>query len=305
MEKVSIIGAGFVGSTAAYAMLVQGIASTIALIDINKEKAHGEALDLEHGLSFVEDSKIIFGDSYSLLEGSDVVVICAGVGQKPGETRLELIEKNSAIFKSIVPNIVKHAPNTVIVVVTNPVDILTYLTIKYSGLPKERVFGTGTTLDTSRFRHYLGEHFSVSSKSIHAYILGEHGDSEFPALSRAMIAGTPLAECDGYSDEAAQRCFQQTRNAAYEIINRKGATYYAIGLAISRIVRSILNDEKRVYPVSTLLTNYYEEGNICLSIPCAIGRGGITRRFQLALNKDEQAALHRSAAIVRASLKGF
>ena len=305
MEKVSIIGAGFVGSTAAYAMLVQGIASTIALIDINKEKAHGEALDLEHGLSFVEDSKIIFGDSYSLLEGSDVVVICAGVGQKPGETRLELIEKNSAIFKSIVPNIVKHAPNTVIVVVTNPVDILTYLTIKYSGLPKERVFGTGTTLDTSRFRHYLGEHFSVSSKSIHAYILGEHGDSEFPALSRAMIAGTPLAECDWYSDEAAQRCFQQTRNAAYEIINRKGATYYAIGLAISRIVRSILNDEKRVYPVSTLLTNYYEEGNICLSIPCAIGRGGITRRFQLALNKDEQAALHRSAAIVRASLKGF
>src|SRR3989344_5716506 len=189
MEKVSIIGAGFVGSTAAYAMLVQGIASTIALIDINKEKAHGEALDLEHGLSFVEDSKIIFGDSYSLLEGSDVVVICAGVGQKPGETRLELIEKNSAIFKSIVPNIVKHAPNTVIVVVTNPVDILTYLTIKYSGLPKERVFGTGTTLDTSRFRHYLGEHFSVSSKSIHAYILGEHGDSEFPALSRGCRRG--------------------------------------------------------------------------------------------------------------------
>lgn len=245
-----------------------------------------------------------FGDSYELIAGSDVVMITAGFNQKIGETRIDLVEKNAKIFQQIIPQIVKHASNTIILVVTNPVDVLTYLAIKYSGFPSERVFGTGTTLDTSRFRHYLGEQFNVSSKSVHAYILGEHGDSEFPVLSHATLAGMPIKDCEGYRHEIIMRCFEQTKNAAYEVISRKGATYYAIGLAISRIVRSIINNEKQVYPVSTLLTNYYDEGNICLSIPCAVGSGGISRRFQLPLNTDEQTALHRSAASVRKVIVG-
>ncbi|MBD3318406.1 L-lactate dehydrogenase [Candidatus Woesearchaeota archaeon] len=305
MEKVAIVGAGFVGSTAAYALMIQGIAAEIALIDIHKEKAEGEALDLEHGMQFTPESQIYFGDSYDLCANADIVVVTAGVGQKPGETRLELIEKNANIFKDIIPKIAKAAPNTVMLIITNPVDVLTYLAIKYSGFPASRVFGSGTTLDTARFRHYIGDEFGVSPKSVHGYILGEHGDSEFPAFSLTTIGGIHIEHCEGYAPGKLDECFKKTKNAAYEVINRKGATYYAIGLVISKLCRAVLNNEQRVYPVSNLIHNYYDEGDLCLSVPCVVGKGGIQRRFQPPLNEEEQEKLHVSAQILREALAPY
>ncbi|MFC1734279.1 L-lactate dehydrogenase [candidate division KSB1 bacterium] len=303
MSKVAIIGSGFVGSTAAYAMMIKQTASEIALIDIRKEKAEGEAMDLEHGLMFVEGSKITFGDSYELCKGADVVVITAGLAQKPGETRLQLVGKNAKIFSQMIPNIVEHNKDCVIVLVSNPVDIMTFLTLKYSGFPKERVFGTGTTLDTARLRYYLGKEFKVNPHSVHAYIFGEHGDSEFPVWSKATIGGQQLDHMEGYSTEKMDKIFQQTKKAAYEIIAKKGATYYAIGLVISEIVSSIIDDEDRIYPVSNYLDNYYDINGVCLSTPCVIGKGGIKKRMQLPLNEEEQKSLHHSADVLKKIIK--
>lgn len=299
MSKVAIIGSGFVGSTAAYAILIKQTASEIALIDIRKKKAEGEAMDLEHGIQFVPGSKITYGDSYELCKGADVVVITAGLAQKPGETRLQLVSKNAKIFKGMIPKITEHNKDCVIVLVTNPVDIMTYLTHKYSGFPKERVFGTGTTLDTARFRYYLGEHFNVNPHSVHAYIFGEHGDSEFPVWSKVSIGGQKVQDMEGYSKEKMDEIFKKTKNAAYEIIAKKGATYYAIGLAIEEIVGAIIKDEDKIFPVSSYLDNYYDESGVCLSTPCVIGRGGIKKRIQLPLNEDEQKSLHKSAEVLK------
>ncbi len=294
-KKVAIIGCGFVGSTAAYAMLLKEVANEIILIDISREKAEGHAMDLEQGIQFVREAKISYGDSYEHCSDADVIVITAGIPQKEGETRLDLVGKNAKLFREMIPKIVEHNKNCVFVVVTNPVDIITYLTLKHSGFPKERVFGTGTTLDTARFRYFLGEHFNVNVHNIHAYILGEHGDTEFPVWSNATIAGMNLSQVDGYSREAMDGIFSKTKNAAYEIISRKGSTYYAIGLVITEIVSAVLNDEDRIFPVSTYIENYYDEGGLCISTPCVIGCGGIKRRIQLPLNEEEQESLHKSA----------
>lgn len=302
MSKVAIVGAGYVGATAAYALMIEGVASEIALIDVNRQKAEGEALDLEHGLQFVSTSRITFGNDYKLCRGADVVVVCAGAHQQKGETRLDLIGKNAAIFRQIIPQIAKNSPGCIMLIVANPVDVLTYLALKYSRFPKERVIGSGTLLDTARLRYGLSQRFKVSPSHIHAFVLGEHGDTEFPVWSAANISGKPLREFPEYSAKALQHIFKKTKGAAYEIISKKGATYYAIGLAITQIVRAILSDRNDVLPVSTLVRNYYGVNDVCLSIPCVINRKGAARQVRLALNKQEQALLRKSAKMIRNSL---
>ncbi len=293
-SKVAIVGAGFVGATAAYALMIEGVANEIALIDVNRQKAEGEALDLKHGLQFVHTAKVSFGSDYSLCKGSDVVIVCAGAHQAKGETRLDLIGKNAAIFKDIIPKIAKNAPGSILLIVTNPVDVLTYLAIKYSGFPKERVIGSGTLLDTARLRYWLSQHFKVSPQHIHAFVLGEHGDTEFPVWSAANISGKPLSEFEGCNAKALQAMFKRTKESAYEIISKKGATYYAIGLAIVQIVRAILSDRNDIFPVSTLVNNYYGASNACLSLPCVINRKGVSRQIKLRLNMQERKALQKS-----------
>lgn len=299
MSKIAVVGCGFVGSTIAYTLLVKRLASEIAIVDFYKEKAEGNAMDMEQGLQFTPGTKITFSDSYDLCMGADVVVITAGAAQKPGETRLDLVNRNAEILKVMIQKIAHCNPNCILIVVTNPVDIITYLTLEYSGFPRERVFGTGTTLDTARLRYFLAEHFNVSPQSVHSYILGEHGDSEFPVWSSTMIAGLNIKDTWAYDQVKLNEIFSKTKNAAYEIISKKGATYFAIALAVAEIVQSIMRDEKRIFPVSTYLENYYDEGNLCLSVPCAIGRQGIIRRIQPPLNGEEQAALHSSAKVLK------
>ena len=224
-SKVAIVGAGFVGSTSAYACLIDGAASEIALIDVSREKAEGEAMDLQHGLPFKPNVKITFGDKYDLCKDAEIVVICAGAHQKPDETRLELVNKNATIFKQMIPGITNHNKGCILLVVSNPLDVLTYLALKYSKFPRNRVFGSGTILDTARFRYLLSQHFEVSPNSVHAYVLGEHGDSSFPVWSSANIAGVNLKHMKKYSKKVMYEIYQKTKSAAYEVIARKGATY--------------------------------------------------------------------------------
>ncbi|OIO26051.1 L-lactate dehydrogenase, partial [Candidatus Micrarchaeota archaeon CG1_02_55_22] len=235
MPKIAIVGAGFVGSTTAYALLLQGVAREIVLVDVNGEKAKGEAMDLEHGLQFLPAAKVSYSSDYSACKDADIVVVCAGANQKPGETRLDLTKKNAAIFRGMIPKIAKAAPNTILLIITNPVDVLTRLSLKLSKFPPSRVIGSGTTLDTARLRCLIGKHYGLHPSSVHAYILGEHGDSSFPAWSTASIGGIDLKRYPEYDRKKLDVLYQETRKAAYEIISRKGATYYAIGIAVSML----------------------------------------------------------------------
>jgi len=301
--KVAVVGAGFVGSTAAYAMFIQKTAGEIALIDANKEKAKGNALDLEHGAMFASRTKIRYGDDYALCDGADIVVMALGASQATaGITRLDLVKKNAAIFREVVPKIEKHAPEAIVMVVTNPVDALTYLTLKYSKYLPSRVFGTGTALDTARLRYMLGGHFGIDAKSVHAYVLGEHGDSSFPVWSSANIAGIPLSKLPHYDRKSVEALEEKTRRAAYEIIAGKGATYYAIGMVVADLAYAVLNDRKAVYPVSTLLHNYLGVSDVCISVPCVIGRRGVEKRLLVPLDAREKACLRKSAAIVKGAI---
>ena len=303
-SKIAIVGAGFVGSTSAYACLIDGAASEIALIDVNREKAEGEAMDLQHGLPFKPNVKITFGNDYSLCRDAEIVVITAGAHQKPGETRIDLVNKNSAIFKQMIPGITKHNKDCILLVVSNPLDVLTYLTLKYSKFPKNRVFGSGTILDTARFRFLLGEHFGVSSNSVHAYILGEHGDSSFPVWSGANIAGVPLRQFRKYNKRKMDELYLKTKNAAYEVIARKGSTYYAIGLGVAKIVRSILSDQNDVLALSSYLNNYHGVSGICLSVPAVVNRNGIKEQIVLPLNSLEKKQFQKSANVIKGIIKG-
>lgn len=300
--KVAIIGAGFVGATSAYALFIQGIASEIALIDVKKEKAEGEALDLVHGMLFSKYTKVTYGSDYKLCQNADIIVITAGANQKPGETRLDLTKKNAKIMKEIIPQITKHNKTAILLMVTNPLDVMTYLALKLSRFTPNKVFGTGTILDTARFRHNLSEYYNVTPQSIHAYILGEHGDSEFPVWSSANIAGIPLKDFEKYNTKKLDEIFQKTKNAAYEIISRKGATYYAIGLSITKIIKTILTDQNEVLPLSTFLKDYYGINNVCLSIPVIIGRKGIIKKLKIPLDKTEIKALKKSANIIKKNI---
>lgn len=299
--RVVIVGTGFVGSTAAFSIMSQGIASEIVLIDVNKNKCEGEAMDLEHGLSFVPQSHVWAGE-YSDCKDADVVVITAGLGQKVGQTRLELAAVNAKIITDIVKNVRHFTEDAIILMVTNPLDVMTYTALKASGLPNYQVFGTGTTLDSSRFRHLLAQQFGVATDSMGAYLIGEHGDSEVPVLSHINLMGENIKNFPEYNAEKIEEAFQHTKNAAYEIICKKNATYYAIALVIARIVRAILYDENHIFPVSSLMTGQYGLDNICLSLPSVIGRTGIKKVLEIDLNEEELSKLRASAKIIKETI---
>jgi L-lactate dehydrogenase len=305
-QKVGVVGTGFVGSSFAYALMMRGLATELVLVDSNAEKAIGEMMDFNHGLSFVKPMKISNGD-YRDLAGSKVVVITAGASQRPGETRLDLLSRNAAIFRSIIPEVVKNNPDGIILIATNPVDILTYVSLEVSGLPFSKVIGSGTILDTSRFRFLLGQYYGVDTRSVHAYIIGEHGDSEIPLWSLANIGGVRLQEFaplrnKSYDQEEMNKLFVTVRDAAYEIIKRKGATYYAIGLGLLSIVEAIVGDYRSVLSVSTLMMGQYDVKDICMSLPCVVGANGIEEVLMLNLSKDEEDGFRASAAKLKTTL---
>jgi L-lactate dehydrogenase len=307
-RKVVIVGAGAVGSTFAYALAQKGLAEEIILIDANPDLAEGQALDLAHGLPYYPPVQIRAGkeEDYS---DAQVIVITAGAKQAPGESRLALLKKNKAIIESIVEKIVRCESQATIVVASNPVDILTYVALKHSGWPKFRVMGSGTVLDSSRFRYLLSQHCGVDVGNVHAYFLGEHGDSEFPAWSMTHIAGISIDDycpqcnrCNAWQWER-ERIVQTVKESAYHIINYKGATYFAIGMALVRIVGSILQDQCSVLPVSTFLDGEYGIKDVCLGVPCVVGQRGVREIVQAPLSPDEEKALSRSATILQEVLK--
>lgn len=304
--RVAIIGVGNVGATFAYALLLSGLAAEIVLVDANHERAEGEAMDLNHAVPFAPPTRIWAGD-YSDCAGAAVTVIAAGAAQKPGETRLDLVKKNAAIFRQIVPEVVRYNSQGIIVVATNRVDVLTYATWKLSGLPPQRVIGSGTILDTARFRYLLSQHCGVDPRSVHAYIIGEHGDSEVPIWSLANIAGMHLpAFCAAHGmtlDQAAiDALFRQTRDAAYAIIERKGATYYAVAAGLMRLIEAILRDQSTVLSISSLIEDYYGIRDVCLSLPTVVDRGGVERVLRLELSTDELAGLRHSAQVLQTTI---
>lgn len=306
-RKVSLVGAGLVGSSFAYALMIRGLATELVLVDANAEKAVGEMMDFNHGLSFTRPMKITAG-GYEDCAGSHVVVIAAGASQKPGETRLDLLARNAAIFREIVPRVVRASPDCIVLIATNPVDILTYVSVGVSGLPPARVIGSGTILDTSRFRFLLGQYYGVDAHSVHAYIIGEHGDSEIPVWSLASIGGVRLQEFaplknKEYVQKEMDEIFVQVRDAAYEIIRRKGATYYAIGLGLLSIVEAILGDYRRVLSVSTLMTGQHGVQEMCLSLPCIVGADGVEEVLTLSLDPEEEAGFRVSAEKLKQTLR--
>lgn len=304
--RVAIIGAGNVGATFAYAILLSGLAAEIVLVDMNRAKAEGEAMDLNHAVPFTPPTRIWAGD-YADCAGAAVTVITAGAAQKPGETRLDLVKKNVAIFRQIVPEVVHNNPNGIIVVATNSVDVLTYATWKLSQLPPQRVIGSGTILDTARFRYLLSRHFGVDPRSVHAYIIGEHGDSEVPVWSLANIAGMRLpafcaAQGIDFERAAMDAIFHQTRDAAYHIIERKGATYYAVAAGLMRLLEAILRDQSTVLSISSLIQDYYGIGHVCLSLPTVVDQRGVEQVLRLELRSEEIESLQRSADILKATI---
>ncbi len=297
--KASIIGCGSVGATTAYGYLLSGSVTDLALVDYDEGKAHGLMLDLEHAASYTPTVNIQSGSNYAHCADSNIVVITAGARQKEGETRLDLIKKNRVILGQIVPKVMKVAPDAILLIVSNPVDILTFEALKLSGLPSNRVFGSGTLLDSARLQFHVAERINVHPSSIDAYILGEHGDSSFPVYSNANVLGKPLAKFKKFSKKVAQECYEDTKNAAYRIINDQGYTCYSIATAIREITESIFEDSKRVYPVSTLLKNYHGVSDVCLSVPCIIGRNGIEEVIEVPLSADEKAALKHCAKTLK------
>ena len=308
--KVAIVGAGNVGATAAYALLLSGLAAEIVLIDANKERAEGEAMDLAHAVPFSRPTRVWAGD-YNDCAGAVIAILAAGTGQRQGETRLDLAKRNAAIFAEIVPRVAAANPDGIILVATNPVDVLTHVAWRISGMSPGRVFGSGTTLDSGRFRALLGDYFDVDARSVHAFIIGEHGDSEVPVWSSANVAGVgleDLAHARGIAFGPAdrERIFTETRDAAYAIIERKGATYYAVAVALLRIIEAVVRDQRTVLSVSSLVGGKpYSLGEVCLSLPSIVGARGVEEVLSLRLDAEEEQALRRSAEVVRAAQDGL
>jgi L-lactate dehydrogenase len=304
--KVGIVGSGLVGSTAAYAMVLQGVGREIVLVDRNGARAEAEANDIFHAVPFSNPLTIVSGD-YADLSGSGAVILAAGVSQKPGESRLELLGRNAAVFRDVVPQVLKHAPNAVLVVATNPVDVMTHLAARFAAefsVPSTRIIGSGTTLDTARFRTLLGTYFGVDAKHVHGYVVGEHGDSEVLTWSAATIAGLTLEEFGerrgiAFDDQSRQQIDGRVRRAAYEIIAGKGATYFGIGCALAQIVKAIINDQRAILTVSTQSHKTTGLGEVTLALPHLLGGAGIISALPLNLNADEQASLHNSAGVIR------
>ncbi|WP_233165661.1 L-lactate dehydrogenase [Archangium sp. Cb G35] len=308
MNKIAIIGAGAVGATIAYATMIRGVAKQLALYDINRAKVDAEVLDLNHGLQFVPMATLEGSDDIGVCAGADVVVITAGAKQKQGQTRMELAGANVEMCRTLVPQLLKVAPDALLLVVTNPVDVLTYVVQKLSGLPARRVFGSGTVLDSSRFRFLIARHLNVAVQNVHALIAGEHGDSEIPLWSSATVGSVPLMKwsAPGHSrltDGDRTRIFDNVRNAAYQIIRGKGATNYAIGLATAQILEAVLYDENRVLPVSSRLDGYQGIGDVCMSVPSIVNRAGVETVLEVPLDDTEREGLRRSADTIRQAIR--
>ncbi len=310
--KIGIVGCGMVGSTSAYALVMSGVGREIVLVDLNRARAEAEANDLFHAVPFAYPLTIRAGD-YPDLVGARVVVIAGGVAQKPGETRMELLKRNAAVFRQIVPSILRHASEAVLLVVTNPVDIMTHLTAQYAAefsVPPTRVIGSGTTLDTARFRALLGRHFDVDPQHVHAYVIGEHGDSEVLAWSQATIAGLNLDEFAAVhgkplTREQRQEIEETVRRAAYQIIAGKGATYYGIGSAVARIVDVLLHDQRAILTICARMTRDRSGENVTFALPHLVGGQGALATIPLRLNSGEQEALRGSARVLREALESL
>lgn len=299
--KVSVIGCGNVGATAAFSILLEGTPTELVLIDRSKEKAHGVMLDFEHSLSFLQYTKITASDDYSACKDSHLIIVTAGAKQQEGETRLQLIDKNRKIFRELIPALATVAPKSILLIVSNPVDVLTFEALKLSRFPEHRVFGTGTMLDTARFRFHIAEKLCLNPHSVEAYILGEHGDSSFPVFSSANIAGKPLLAFEGFSQEIAQQCYEETKNAAYRIIHDLGYTCYSIAVVVRDIMRHIFQHSRIVLPLSVRLHDYYGHSDMALSVPCVLDSEGIADIIQVPLNEMEQKQL----AVSVQALKGY
>ncbi len=310
--KIGIVGSGLVGATAAYALVMRGVGREIVLIDLNMARAQAEADDISHAVPFAHPLQVRAGN-YADLQNAAVVVISAGVGQKPGETRLQLLGRNAAVFQDVVPKVLEHAPNAVLVVATNPVDVMTHLTARYAaalGVPGSRVIGTGTTLDTARFRSLLGRHLGVDAHHVHAYVLGEHGDSEVLAWSEVGIGGIPLeefcvTESQVVDDAVKARIDQQVRRAAYSIIEGKGATYYGVGSAIAQIVNVILRDQRAILTVCTPMDEVVGVRDVTVSLPNLVGGRGVLSTCPFPLSPEETEKLRASAQVVRDAISAL
>ncbi len=296
-QKCAVIGCGFVGATIAFTLMQSGLFSEMVLIDANYAKAEGEAMDLSHGIPFANPMKIYAGN-YNDLSDCYMIIITAGTAQRPDETRLDMVHKNIEIFKNIIPSISKVTKDAILLIVSNPVDILTYAAIKISGYPKERVIGSGTVLDTARLKYLLGEYLSVDSRSVHAFIIGEHGDSELAVWSSANVSGIDLdgfcsifGKCGG---DSLHDLYEDVRDSAYEVIEKKKATYYGIAMAVLRIVRSIVRDEHSILPVSCYIDNHYGLNDVCIGVPAIVGHDGIEKVLDIPLNEDENKRLEKS-----------
>lgn len=308
--KIAIIGAGNVGSTFAFSLMISGLAREIVLIDKNESLAQGECMDLNHGLSLTHPTTI-YAAGFEGCKDADIVVITAGVNQKEGQSRTDLVHNNVEIFKDIIPSISKYTENAILLVVTNPVDILTYVTLKLSGLPSNRVIGSGTVLDTARLKYMISDYCKVDARNIHAYIIGEHGDTELPVWSNATIAGMNI---ESYCSQYTQRqnvkvelaeIFENVKNSAYKIIKAKGATNYSIALALVKITRSILRNENSVLPVSTLVDDYYGVSDVCISIPSHVNSNGVEQYLKLELSNEEQKLFIHSAQTLKNIIKSI
>lgn len=307
LRKVAIIGCGFVGSSSAFSLMQSGLFSEMVLLDADQERAKGEALDISHGVPFARPMKIYAG-GYDDIVDAAIIVITAGAAQKPEETRLDLVHKNVAIFRSIIPEIAKRNCGGILLVVSNPVDILTYTALKLSGFPESRVIGSGTVLDTARLKYQLGEHLSVDSRSVHAFIIGEHGDSEIAVWSSANVSGIELNEfCEmrGHyqHDEATERIAEIVKNSAYDIIAKKRATYYGIAMAVKRICEVIVRNEKSILPVSSMMHGEYGIEDVVLSMPAIVGKDGVEDKVPISLNETEAKKLRESAGTLKKILK--
>jgi L-lactate dehydrogenase len=303
LQKAVMIGCGFVGSASVFALMQSGLFSEIAMIDADMEKAEGEAMDISHGIPFARHMRIYAG-TYDDVKDAGIVIITAGANQKPGETRLDLVHKNVGIFKSIIPEITSRNFEGILLVVANPVDILTKVAQKLSGLPENRVIGSGTVLDTGRLKYRLSDHLQVDSKSIHAFIIGEHGDSEIVAWSSANVSGVPLSnfcEMRGHYEhrEAENEIAEKVKNSAYDIIQRKRATYFGVAMAVKRICEVIVRNEEAILPVSTAMHGEHGIDDVVLSMPCVVGRNGIETQIPIVLSEEETAKLQESAKVLK------
>lgn len=304
-KKVAIVGVGMVGMSFAYSMLNQDICDELCLIDINKERARGEAADLSHGLPFAPSSMKIYAGEYENCADMDLVVICAGAPQLEGETRRDLLQKNYKVFKTIVKPVVESGFKGVFLVASNPVDVMTKVVLDLSGFPPEKVLGTGTTLDTARLRYMMSDYFKLNPRNVHAYVIGEHGDSEFVAWSNAQISVLPVSQLENYNENmmgVLMKIAVSVRDSAYEIIKAKKATYYGIGMVLSRLTRAILNDENSVFTVSAYLNGQYDEKNIYIGVPAVINRNGVREILELSLNSEEKRKFKHSSDILKEML---